>query len=108
MTDAALGRLPAIEVCGTDYPTSDGTAVRDYTHVKDLSDAHVLALGYLLRNGENLVLSPGTGHGHSLCELIAMEERLTECKVPLMLGPRREGVPPILVAQSTIANEVLG
>ena len=100
--------MPAVEIYGTDYPTPDGTAIRDYIHVTDLAEAHVLALEYLVRGGQNLALNLGTGSGYSVREVIGAVEQLSGLKVHVTLGPRREGDPPVLVAQSTRAREVLG
>ena len=108
LIQAALGQLPAVEIYGTDYPTPDGTAVRDYIHVMDLAEAHVLALQHLFRGGQNLALNLGTGRGHSVREVIDTVENLSGHRVPVTLGARREGDPPILVAHSRRAMEALG
>ncbi len=105
---ASLGRLPEVEVFGTDYPTPDGTAIRDYAHVTDLAEAHVLALRHLLGGGQNLALNLGTGRGHSVHEVIRAVEELSGHKIKVQLKPRREGDPPILVARSVRAAEQLG
>lgn len=105
---AALGCLPKLEVYGADYPTPDGTAVRDYLHVSDLAEAHVLALQHLLRNGQNLAVNLGTGRGYSVRDVIDAVEQLSSREVPVQLGPRREGDPPMLVARSVRASEILG
>ena len=104
---AALGRLPEIEIFGSDYDTPDGTAVRDYIHVSDLADAHVLALQHLLRGGPNCALNLGTGRGHSVREVIDAVEKLSGRKVRVRIRPRREGDPPVLVARSSRAMELL-
>ena len=96
--DAALGRRPPLTVFGTDYPTRDGTAIRDYVHVSDLADAHVLALQQLDRG--SVIYNLGNGAGHSVREVIASVERVLERKVPRELGARRAGDPAILVASS--------
>jgi len=88
---AALGQLPEVNICGIDYPTPDGTAVRDYIHVTDLATAHVLALQYLLQGGENCALNLGTGQGHSVREVIETVEKFSGCAVPVTLRPRRAG-----------------
>ena len=85
---------------GDDYPTPDGTCIRDYIHVSDLAEAHVLAVEYLLRGGESDVFNVGTGYGHSVKEMLESVERVTGRKVPHNIGPRREGDPPRLVANS--------
>jgi UDP-glucose 4-epimerase len=108
VVDAALGRRPALTVFGDDYPTPDGTCIRDYVHVSDLADAHLLALDRL-RAGE--VLGPmnlGTGAGSSVREVIDTAERVVGAPVPHAIGPRRDGDPAVLVADATRAREVLG
>ncbi len=100
---AAMGRIPHVEVFGTDYPSSDGTAIRDYIHVVDLADAHVRALEHLARGGESMALNLGTGHGHTVREVIAAVERVAGKPVPARNAPRRAGDPPALVADPTKA-----
>lgn len=85
---------------GTDYPTPDGTCIRDYIHVSDLAEAHVLAVEHLLRGGGSDVFNVGTGHGHSVTEVLESVKRVTGRPVPHTIGPRREGDPPSLVANS--------
>ena len=104
---AALGQLPAVEIFGTDYPTPDGTAIRDYIHVADLAAAHVAALEHLLRGGESLALNLGTGSGSSVREVVAAVERRSGRRVPVCEAPRRPGDPPALVADATLARRVL-
>jgi UDP-glucose 4-epimerase len=104
---AALGRRAQIDILGTDYPTPDGTAIRDYIHVQDLADAHVRAIEHLLRGGGSLELNLGTGSGHSVREVIAAAERVTGRRVPQREAPRRPGDPPALVAQASRAREAL-
>jgi UDP-glucose-4-epimerase GalE len=106
--EAALGRRLCLEIYGTDYPTPDGTAVRDYVHVQDLARAHVLALGYLLSGGEGVCLNLGTGRGHSVREVIGAVERVGGREVPVREAPRRPGDPPILVAAPGEAERSLG
>ncbi|MCS7068360.1 MAG: UDP-glucose 4-epimerase GalE [Meiothermus sp.] len=106
--DAALGKRPPVKIFGTDYPTPDGTAIRDYIHVMDLADAHVRALQYLLEGGESTAFNLGTGHGHSVLEVINTVERVGGRKVPAEAAPRRAGDPPALVADPTKARRVLG
>jgi UDP-arabinose 4-epimerase len=106
--DAAAGRRPHIGVFGTDYPTPDGSAVRDYIHVQDLADAHVRALGYLADGGESRAFNLGTGHGHSVRETIAAARRVTGRPIPSKDSPRRPGDPPVLVADAVLAKEKLG
>jgi UDP-glucose-4-epimerase GalE len=106
---ATLGQRPRVEVYGTDYPTPDGTAIRDYIHVTDLADAHVLALKYLDGGGAATVMNLGTGKGYSVREVIAAVERSAEGRqVPFRDGPRRQGDPPSLVADPGRAGSVLG
>jgi UDP-arabinose 4-epimerase len=106
--DAALGRRAAIDIFGTDYPTPDGTAIRDYIHVHDLAEAHVLALAHLLQGGASLALNLGTGEGHSVRAVIAAAERVTGRPVARRETARRPGDPPILVADARKAQAVLG
>ena len=105
---AALGRRPAIEIYGTDYPTPDGTAIRDYIHVADLADAHLRALERLRAGGASIALNLGTGQGHSVREVIATAEAVSGCKVPARDAPRRPGDPPALVADPGLAAQTLG
>ncbi|HSD61880.1 MAG TPA: UDP-glucose 4-epimerase GalE, partial [Burkholderiales bacterium] len=105
---SALGRRPELQIFGSDYPTPDGTAVRDYVHVTDLASAHLQALDYLLRGGASTALNLGTGIGHSVREVIAAVERASGRIVPAREAPRRAGDPPQLVAAPGRAREVLG
>ena len=105
---AALGRGDPISIFGTDYPTRDGTAIRDYIHVSDLADAHLRALGHLAAGGENAALNLGTGRGHSVREVIAAVERISGRPVPRREVARRPGDPPELVADATLARSRLG
>jgi UDP-glucose 4-epimerase len=106
--DAAAGRRPSVHVFGDDYPTRDGTAVRDYIHIDDLGQAHLLALRYLRAGGASELLNLGNGQGFSVLEVIDAARRVTGRDVPLVMGPRREGDPPELVGDATRAREVLG
>jgi UDP-glucose 4-epimerase len=105
---AALGRRPAIRVFGTDWPTPDGTCVRDYIHVCDLADAHALGLEYLLAGGESLAFNLGNGRGFSVNEVIAAAGRVTGRTIPVESAARRAGDPPVLVGSSDKARRVLG
>ena len=105
---AALGQRPFVEIYGTDYPTPDGTAIRDYVHVTDLGEAHVLALRYLADGGSSLALNLGTGKGHSVREVIQAVERVGGRRVPVREAGRRAGDPPALVADASRAVQVLG
>jgi UDP-arabinose 4-epimerase len=106
--DTALGKLDAIEIFGTDYPTEDGTAVRDYVHVSDLAEAHVATLKHLLAGGESFSANLGTGHGASVREVITEVERVSGTAIKTKLAPRRPGDPPILIADPAHAEKVLG
>jgi len=103
---AALGG-PPLAVFGTDYPTEDGTAVRDYIHVEDLASAHLLALEYLRGQEESRAFNLGTGKGHSVGEILKTIERLSGSSVPFRATPRRAGDPSALVADNRAAREVL-
>ena len=105
---AALGRAGPLQIFGTDYPTADGTAMRDFIHVADLASAHVRALDHLLAGGESAALNLGTGVGHSVKEVVASVERASGRTVPVEYAPRREGDPPVLVADAAKARELLG
>jgi UDP-arabinose 4-epimerase len=106
--ETALGRRQRLQVMGTDYPTPDGTAVRDYIHVTDLADAHVRALRHLERGGVSGAVNLGTGTGHSVREVIAMVERVGGRPVAALDAPRRPGDPGTLVAAPGRARELLG
>jgi UDP-glucose 4-epimerase len=103
----AMGQRPHIEIFGTDYATPDGTCVRDYIHVDDLADAHLLALEKL-QPGQQMHYNLGIGRGYSVREVIAAVEAVTGKKVPIKEGPRREGDPPVLVASSDKIQKELG
>jgi UDP-glucose 4-epimerase len=105
---AALGQRPHVEIYGTDYPTPDGTAIRDYIHVTDLGDAHVRALEHLAKGGQSRALNLGTGHGYSVREVIDAVGKVSSKRVPFREGPRRAGDPPVLVADARQAGTVLG
>ncbi len=105
---AASGTIPEIEVFGTDFPTRDGTCIRDYIHVVDLANAHVRALQLLLAGGQNLKVNLGSGRGHSIREILLSVERIASRRVPTVFKPRREGDPPSLVADVTFARSALG
>jgi UDP-glucose 4-epimerase len=104
---AAMGRRPHIEVFGTDYPTPDGTCIRDYIHVDDLAEAHLLALEKL-QPGQGMQYNLGTGRGYSVREVIRTVEEVTGKKVPVKEGPRRAGDPPALVAAAERIQQELG
>ena len=105
---AALGLRPNIQVFGTDYATADGTAIRDYIHVTDLADAHVLALQHLRKGGDSLTLNCGYGHGLSVREVLQAVEQVAGHPLPIVEAPRRAGDSPALVAASERVRQVLG
>ena len=105
---AATGEIDALTVFGTDYPTPDGTCIRDYVHVLDLAEAHTRALDHLRANGQSLRCNLGTGRGCSVNEIISLAEKVSGRKVPVTRGPRRPGDPPSLVADPSLAGKVLG
>lgn len=96
----AAGQRDHLTIFGDQYPTPDGTCVRDYVHVADLADAHVKALRYLCDGGDSAVFNLGNGTGHSVKEVVAATERVTGRKVPVRMGPVRAGDPAVLVASS--------
>jgi UDP-glucose-4-epimerase GalE len=104
---AAAGLGSALHVFGADYPTPDGTCIRDYIHVNDLATAHVKALEYLEAGKESLAVNVGTGTGASVREVISMVERAAGRKVPHQMDPRRRGDPPALVANPAKAQSML-
>ncbi|HZT96351.1 MAG TPA: UDP-glucose 4-epimerase GalE [Chloroflexota bacterium] len=105
---AALGLESAIGIFGVDYPTPDGTAVRDYIHVEDLARAHLLALDHLRDGGDVMALNLGTGHGSSVREVLNSVESVSGRQVPAIEMDRRAGDPPILVADPSLAGQELG
>lgn len=106
--DAINGDRSHITVFGTDYPTNDGTCVRDYIHVNDLATAHLAALEHIKSKNESVVCNLGTGIGVSVKEMITMAEEVTGKKVPLQFGERRPGDPPFLFANPAQAKNILG
>ena len=106
--EVAVGKRPHLSVFGTDYPTPDGTGVRDYIHVEDLATAHVNALTYLRDGGKSLVANCGYGHGYSVREVIKSVEKIAGIKLNVREEPRRAGDPPSLVAHAQKVREVLG
>jgi UDP-glucose 4-epimerase len=103
----AAGIRPELEVFGDDYPTPDGTCIRDYIHVTDLAEAHVLALDHLQRTDESLVLNLGTGHGYSVKQVITAVEEVTGLELRKRVVARRAGDPPVLVADGSRARATL-
>ena len=104
----AAGQLEKLTIFGDDYPTKDGTCVRDYIHVTDLAQAHVLALDYLMRGGESDVFNLGNGVGFTVKEVIDVVRKVTCHEIPVEICPRRAGDPAQLVASSEKAKTVLG
>ena len=104
---AAMGKRPHVEIFGTDYPTPDGTCVRDYVHVDDLAEAHILALDKIAP-GSKLAYNVGIGKGYSVRDVIRVAEELTGKKVPVKEGPRRAGDPPELLANADKIRRELG
>lgn len=105
---AAVGKRDQISVFGTDYPTPDGTGVRDYIHVEDLATAHLKALDYLRADGASATLNCGYGHGYSVREVLASVQRISGQKLKVVESPRRAGDPPVLVARADRIRSVLG
>lgn len=105
---AVKGEIEYLEVFGTDYPTPDGTCIRDYIHVEDLADAHARALDHLAAGGSSVRCNLGTGVGVSVKEIISAVEEVSGKTVPVKFGPRREGDPASLVADPSLAKELLG
>ena len=104
----AVGKRPFISIFGTDYPTADGTGVRDYIHVQDLASAHLDALDYLRSGGDSTVLNVGYGHGYSVREVIQSVERVSGRRLTVREEPRRPGDPPALVAEAERIRRRLG
>ena len=105
--DAVLGGR-AIAIYGNDYPTFDGTCIRDYIHVSDLADAHTSALQYLLKGGRSAAMNLGTGTGYTVRQVIHAVEEITARNVPHRITKRRPGDPPVLIANAQLAEQVLG
>lgn len=105
---SALGKRESISILGTDYPTTNGTCIRDYIHVSDLADAHVLGLEYLLQGGESEVFNLGNGNGFSVREVIEAARGVTGREIKAVESDRRDGDPPILVGSSDKAKKILG
>lgn len=106
--EAATGRRPRVAIYGTDYPTPDGTGLRDYIHVEDLASAHLDALTYLRNGGDSAVLNCGYGHGYSVRDVLAAVERANGKPLNIVEEPRRAGDPPELIAVANRVREVLG
>jgi UDP-glucose 4-epimerase len=106
--EAAVGKRDKLFVFGTDYPTPDGTGLRDYIHIEDLARAHLDALDYLRNGGQSTTLNCGYGHGYSVREVLHAVEAAHGKPLPIFESPRRAGDPPILIAAATKIQEVLG
>lgn len=104
----ALGQRKEITVFGTDYDTADGTCIRDYIHVNDLAQAHVLAMKYLKEGGNSIAFNLGSGHGFSVKEIIETAKRVTGIDFPVSYGSRRAGDPSVLIASSDLIKRLLG
>jgi UDP-glucose 4-epimerase len=105
---AAQGKRESISIFGDDYPTPDGTAVRDYIHISDLSQAHLLALEHLRKGGDSEFINLGNGSGYSVREVVEAARKITGKKIETKIAPRRAGDPSRLVADAAKAREVLG
>jgi UDP-glucose 4-epimerase len=105
---ATLGLVPPISVFGDDYPTPDGTCIRDYIHVTDIATAHVMGLDYLQKEGRERFLNIGTGKGYSVKQILNACEQVTGKPVPHHISPRRQGDPAVLVADPSLIKSVLG
>ncbi|MFD3269315.1 UDP-glucose 4-epimerase GalE [Paenibacillus dendritiformis] len=106
--ETALGKRSEISVFGSDYPTNDGTCIRDYIHVSDLADAHLLAVDYLRKDGASEIFNLGSGNGFSVLEVIRTAERVTGLTIPTAIRERRAGDPAVLIASADKAKAVLG
>lgn len=104
----AIGQRPHLDIFGTDYPTRDGSCIRDYIHVTDLASAHVDALSYLRKGGDSVILNCGYGQGFSVLEVVEVVRKVTGVNFKANLMPRRPGDPAIIVAKSDRIREVLG
>lgn len=104
----ALGKREHISIFGEDYNTEDGTCIRDYIHIEDLIDAHILALNYLKNGGESAIFNLGSSHGYSVKEIIESARKVTGHPIPAIVAPRRPGDPDSLVASSEKAKNILG
>ena len=106
--EAACGMRPNVLIFGNDYPTDDGTGVRDYVHVTDLADAHVKAADYICSKNKNIVVNLGSEKGLSVMQIVEAARRITGKEIPAIISPRRPGDPAKLVATSTYAKKELG
>jgi UDP-glucose 4-epimerase len=106
--EAAVGKRSHLSIFGTDFPTPDGTGVRDYIHVEDLATAHLNALDYLRAGGESITANCGYGHGYSVREVLSSVEKIAGVKLDVREEPRRAGDPPALIAKADKVRQVLG
>jgi len=106
--EVAVGKRPHLSVFGTDFPTPDGTGVRDYIHVEDLATAHVNALSYLRDGGKSLIANCGYGHGYSVREVVSSVEKIAGIRLNVREEARRAGDPPSLIAKAEKVRQVLG
>ena len=103
-----MGRQDAVKIFGRDYPTDDGTCIRDYVHVSDLADAHVAAAVWLAAGKPSEAFNLGNGRGYSVAEVVRASEQVTGKKVKIEICPRRDGDPPVLISDSSKAQRLLG
>jgi UDP-glucose 4-epimerase len=108
VAQVATGRREFLNIWGNDYPTPDGTGVRDYIHVVDLAEGHIAALGYLNRRGGMLTVNLGTGQGHSVLDMVKAFEKASHCSIPCKIGPRRAGDIAQCWSDSGLAEELIG
>lgn len=106
--DVVIGKSPFFTIYGDNYPTFDGTCIRDYIHVEDLAEAHLLAMEYLLNGGKTEIFNLGSEKGYSVKQIIEEVEKVTRLKVNYKVGEKREGDPPVLVASSEKIGKILG
>jgi UDP-glucose 4-epimerase len=105
--EAAVGKRSSVSIFGTDYPTRDGTGIRDYIHVIDLADAHIKALDYLRMDGESTTLNVGYGHGYSVREVLGAVQRVNNTSLNVLEEERRPGDPPVLIANADLIRTTL-
>ena len=108
ITEVAAGRLPELHVYGDDYPTKDGTCIRDYIHVTDLAQAHILAVDYLMKGNDSNIFNLGNGVGFTVNEVIETARKVTGHPIPAVMAERRAGDPAQLIASSEKAKTILG
>ncbi|MDH5230202.1 MAG: UDP-glucose 4-epimerase GalE [Gammaproteobacteria bacterium] len=106
--EVAVGKRPELQIFGTDYPTPDGTGIRDYIHVEDIASAHVKTLDYLRNGGESAIFNCGYGHGYSVREVLNAVQKVHGKAINIVEKPRRAGDPPSLIADSSLIREKTG